>query len=937
MPDSRVASVLRVYDEALALDGAARAAYLDSACGADRELRRQVEARLALPSGSAGALDKPAWTPDRPPLAAGTRVGHYSIIERLGEGGEATVYRARDLLLERDVALKTPRCEYASPDDCAHLLKEARAASRLSHPHIVPIHEVFEEQGRPWFAMDLVEGSTLRELLAEHRALSCEDVARYGEMLAGALRAAHAKHILHRDVTPGNIFVTPDGRLLLADFGLARMPAPPDAATAEMSAERAAGTLGYMSPEQMMGRAVGPQSDIFSAGVVLYQMATGERPFPGQTLGEVLDAALNRPLPPMSHRADVPADLEHVVRKALARRLDERYASAEEMFIDLRTLRRRLESGSAEPASMPARSGWRRRATPALVGVAVVAALAAAGGMAWRAWPRSPLPRAVPQRVTSGSGWEAEAKISPDGSDIVYAAEGADGNVDIWLVDARGGNPIRLTDDPAADRSPSWFPDGGAVAFVSERNGVAGAWKVPRLGGTPTMIVSPAEAPVISPDGASIAFTRSEPGSYQRVFVAPLADTARARVLTTDRDGLWDHEAPAWAPDSRTICYSAHADLWTVAVAGGRPGRLTTDSQADYEPAWSADGRWVYFSSLRGGTTAIWRVRAGGGTPERVTMGSGPERQPSLSRDGSILTYSTYSLDTNIVVRVTGTGEEYKLGGEREELSPALAPDGSAVVYTSEQLKAPPDLWIQPLTRAGAPDGPARHLTDHPGSASHPSYSPDGTWIAYYRVLDGQRDIWVVPAGGGTPIRFTDDPAADIHPAWSPDGRFIAFASERDGASHIWRTPVAGGRPAGPAERVTDGPLTHMAPAWSPDSSAIAFIAAGKHGASEAWIVDARRKKPARQVTEGAEAHRAAWGAAPGVLLVSGSWSSGSLVLKTVDIASGRATPAGPPGLFGQQGGVGEFTTTSDGRLLAVVRNVAKGDVWAIRAVDGRY
>ena len=227
--------------------------------------------------------------------------------------------------------------------------------------------------------MDLVEGSTLRALLAQRGALPAEDVARYGEMLADALHAAHSKHVLHRDVTPGNIFITPDGRLLLADFGLAQVPAAPDATTTGVSAAHMVGTLGYMSPEQMMGREVGPQSDIFSAGVVLFQMATGTRPFEGRTLGEVLDATLNRPLPPMSARGDVPADLEHIIRKALARRLDERYASAEDMFIDLRALRRRLESGDRTPPEPTPRRPWRKVAA-ALGALAAVAVLAARRG-----------------------------------------------------------------------------------------------------------------------------------------------------------------------------------------------------------------------------------------------------------------------------------------------------------------------------------------------------------------------------------------------------------------------------------------------------------------------------------------------------------------------------------------------------------------------------
>jgi eukaryotic-like serine/threonine-protein kinase len=884
-------------------------------------------------------------TPDRlssdpGALQPGTRIGHYAIVEKLGEGGEAIVYRARDLTLDRDVALKTPRAELASAAERAHLMREARTASRLSHPAIVPIHEVFEDLGRPWFAMGLVEGSTLRAILAQRVALPVEDVVRYGEMLADALRAAHAKHVLHRDVTPANVFVTPDGRLLLADFGMAFAPEAPDATTQATVGHRAAGTIGYMSPEQMMGRDIGPQSDVFSAGVVMYQMATGNRPFEGRTLGEVLDSTLNRPIAPIPSGRDIPEDLEHVIRKALARRLDERYTSAEEMFVDLRALRRRLESGGSGPLFEAPRPRSRARtAAAAAAAVAAILALAAAGAWAWLRLQEPPLPQAVPLQVTTGSGWEAGARISPVGTDIAYVAEGDDGNIDVWLVDARGGTPIRLTDDAARDRSPAWFPDGSAIAFVSDRSGTPGVWKVPRLGGqSATPIVANADEPAISPDGTRIAFTRPDAAGTRRIVVAPLADPAAAKMLTTDADGLWTHESPAWSPDGSTICYAAHTDLWVVPASGGKPGRLTKDGEADFEPAYSSDGRWVYFASMRGETTAIWRVPAAGGTPERVTMGSGPESEPSLSSDGARLTYSTFSLNSDIVVRSQKTGAEYRFGSERRELYPSFSPDGSAVVFVSEYVKSPPDLWIQSLAPDGRASGPPRRLTDHPGTVAYPSWSPDGRWIAYHRALEGQRDVWIVPAEGGVPARFTDDPAVDTHPAWSPDGTRIAFVSTRGGGiSHIWLAPVAGGAPAGPAHEVTTGPLSHDQPAWSPDSSMLAFIATDAAGSGDVWVTRADAAEPGRRVTQGAAAEVVAWTNVPGQLVVSGTWKTGRRRLALVDVATGRAVPTGPDDPFGSQSDAGDFALSRDGRFLAFARQSAKGDIWVLVASRGRY
>jgi len=893
-------------------------------------------------------------------LAAGARLGPYEILGRIASGGMGEVYKARDTRLDRTVAVKLMHGGLAAtPEGRLRFEREARAVSALNHPHICVLHDVGSQDGLDYLVMEYIEGTTLAARLADG-PLPLAQAIEIGIQIADALAAAHRHGFVHRDLKPGNVMLaggeagrsgTVSAKLL--DFGLAKSavemvkPVP----RAEPRAETAAaathapvtgagvivGTVQYMAPEQLEGRPTDARTDLWALGTILFEMATGRRAFEADSTAGLIGRILGTQPPALATVQPLaPPALDRLVARCLAKHPDDRWDSAHDVADELRWIAQ--GSGAPLPAagSQAARGPW---AAAALwgAGFVVVALVAAGGRLAWRGWSRAALPAATPHQVTAASGWEAEARLAPAGSDIVYAAEDAGGNVDIWLVDAGGGSPIRLTDDPATDRRPAWYPDVSAIAFMSDRGGEPGVWKVPRLGGAPTMVVGNAQDPAISPDGRSIAFTRRTGGSYLRVFVAPLADAARSRVLTTDSDGLWNHETPAWSPDGRTICYAGHADLWTVPLAGGRPSRLTTEGEADFEPAYSADGAWVYFTSLRGATTAIWRVRAGGGTPERVTMGTGPERQPSFSSDGLSLAYSTYSLNANIVIRELATGKEYGIGGEREELSPAFAPDGSAVVYSSDQVKSPPDLWAQALSADASPMGPARRLTDHAGAASHPAYSPDGRWIAYYRVLGGQRNVWIVPAAGGAPIPFTGEPGAHIHPAWSPDGRHIAYAAERGTDAHIWLAAVADGRPAGPAEQVTSGPHADVAPAWSPDASMIAFVAMGNDGSNEAWVVEAGGTHAARAVTHGAEAHRVAWAATRDTLLVSGLWGGGRLSLNAVDLANGRRTPVGPPGLFGREGGVGEFATTADGRLLAVVRHAAKGDIWVMRATSGRY
>ncbi len=326
---------------------------------------------------------------DVTPAEPGTVIGHYEVLGELGRGGMGVLYRARDLKLDREVALKRP---YPSlvPDVAQRqrFEREARAAAQLSHPHIVPIFEVLEQEGVPWLAMELVHGRSLRSLLELGEPLPLPEVLRHAEALAGALAAAHARGILHCDVNPKNIMVTTDGRALLTDFGLARLtrernPDSDSTETQENDVTRAGavlGTPGYMSPEQALGRPVDPRSDLFCLGAVLYEMCTRERAFSASDAGSVLDAVLHHDPPPLARvRTDAPPELERIVRKLLSKDADERYQDAVDVVADLRALRRQVEFeryGSSR--SHPGLAAPRRRSRSVLAAMGVVVALLAA-------------------------------------------------------------------------------------------------------------------------------------------------------------------------------------------------------------------------------------------------------------------------------------------------------------------------------------------------------------------------------------------------------------------------------------------------------------------------------------------------------------------------------------------------------------------------------
>ena len=801
-----------LLEDALAQPPENREAFVREASKENEELRNEVLSLLKAQEKASNFMERSAMKVAAAALARdtnlttsfslhGKQLANYKIEKLLGAGGMGEVYLARDSKLDRLVALKIlPWHFVADKERSNRFQREARALSALNHPYLVTVYEVGEANGLHFIAMEYVEGETLA---AVREKLSLRELLSVVAQVAEALHAAHNAGVVHRDIKPENIWVRHDSYVKVLDFGLAKLTeaAPSDVREdgANTQLGVAMGTLAYMSPEQAAGEPIDHRTDIWSLGVVLYELATGKKPFKGETRQATVNAILSsEPKAATRVNQTLPSELDLILKKALEKDRELRYQTASDLRADVRRLLRIVDSGatSAAPTHVTTTSERfiRRSWLPVFVAVLVVAAIAVGLYFFWTKPTAPEWSRAVHQQLTNQTGTEFFPAMAPDGENFVYSSESSRGNFDLFLQRVGGTNVQPLTPNtPTDETEPVYSPKGDRIAFHSTRE-PAGIYVMEATGENVKPVTPNCHHPSWSPDGTEIVCStagRTMPATRNQNMSALWivhVESGAKRQLCGD-----DALHPAWSPNGSRIAFwfmppgLGRSDIATISKDGGPIEVLTKDASTNWNPVWSPDGKFLYFASDRSGNMAFWRIAVDENTgkalgePEAVLTPAKYNRHLSFSRDGRRLVYVQTERESNIQAIKFDLKLEQTVGesssvtrGDRLIARPDLSPDGNSFVMRVIR-RTQDDIVV--VDRDGRN---WRDLTNDQFYDRYPRWSPDGKRIAFASDRSGRYEIWVVNAHGTNLRQLTFDSSGDTSfPIWSPDGRRIVFSRNR--------------------------------------------------------------------------------------------------------------------------------------------------------------
>jgi eukaryotic-like serine/threonine-protein kinase len=820
--------VQEVFAGAIVLPPQERATYLATECGDDASLREQVQLLLDSHDRARSFLETPPYRAPQTVKLEGQRIGAYEVVSRLGAGGMGEVYRARDLKLGRDVAIKVlPPLFTQDPERLRRFEREARVLASLSHPNVGAIFGLEDANGLPALVLELIDGETLAERLARERTdsatatrgLPFDEAFSVAAQIAAALEAAHARGIIHRDLKPANIKIATNGTTKVLDFGLAKVAVEPRAPSGESATVADAGTrpwtvLGtpaYMSPEQARGQLVDKRTDIWAFGCVFYELLTGRAAFGGATTPDTIAAILGREPDWQALPSRTPESIRQLLHRCFEKDISRRLRDISEARSEIEDARAHLR--------LPAPS--HRRPSTVVAGITLLAVAIGTGfaiSRFRRGIPDTPL-RAT--ALTTFSGVERYPSLSPDGSQVAFAWNGPkQDNYDIYVQLVGTGVPLRLTTNENADFNPAWSPDGRSIAFLR-----AGTKSFPAkssevrviapLGGPERRLTEIRPREVLGtptflawcPDSTCVIVTdATDKGQPDSLFVVAL-ETGEKRQLTHPFPPAISDTDPAVSSSGRSLVFRRNVtagltgELYLMPLApgvtaGGDARRLTEASLNAANPTWMPTGDEILFAAQ----DHLWRLSVpGDAPPTRLAFVGENGSMPMVSRAGSStalrLVYVRSLTDENIWrVETSGTAAPaltppvVAISSTSSDLNPQLSPDGRRVAFQSNR-SGEFEIWLADLD-----GGNSVRLTSMAAPRTGtPRWSPDGSVIAFNANPEGHWETYLIPAAGGKPRRLMSDPTNDNIPSFSRDGRWIYFSSNRSGEFQIWRVPTTGG------------------------------------------------------------------------------------------------------------------------------------------------
>jgi Tol biopolymer transport system component len=747
-------------------------------------------------------------------ISAGTQLGPFEVIDLLGAGGMGAVYRAYDPRLRRQVAIKVlPPAFSSDPDRLQRFEQEALAVARLTHPNILAVHDIGRHDESPFIVTELLEGETLRAKMQGHR-VPISRAVQYAIEIARGLAAAHEHGVVHRDIKPENLFVTHDGRVKILDFGIAKLStdATGDTSAATLTVDGAGplGTAGYMSPEQARGARTDHRTDLFSLGVVLYEMVSGVSPFQRDTLPETMAAILREEPPEIPSAASCPPSLHRLLRHCLEKDPAERFQNARDLIFDL--------EAELDPAVPPVAVGHRRLASSRVMALLMAGALAlAAGGglvIGRRSAPSQPSDSVTGiHRLTDFSGLEEFPAIAPDLKSVAFTAR-VHGWRQIFVRLVAGGAPLQITNDPLDHDLPRWSRDASSLIYFSPAvpGDIQGTiWEIPALGGAPRRVIDSVGGGDVGPDGR-IACFRLADGHIELVTAS--AGEAGVQVIARFDEPVY-YKYPRWSPDSKWVAYQrgdgVRWDIFAIPVGGGPSRQLTHDNRQIHGLTWLPDSTGVIYSSSLGtsipylSTQSLWEVRLDGEAPRRVAAADLSYQHPDRRGDGMMVASRLHMQFDLWKYPTDGRAEDNVRLGQRitrqtaQVQTPTIGANDGEIAFLSDS-GGHANLWVLNVATGGL-----RQITSErdPGVAlGVPIWSPDGKSIAFVSSRGNTGlafGIWLVDPDGGNLRNLA---ARGLGAAWSPDGRWIYYTD----AGALYKVPVTGGSPvivrSGPARNV---------------------------------------------------------------------------------------------------------------------------------------